>query len=435
MPTQEQLAKAKKYIAQPGLTDESSVDAQLEAVKRLRTVPISEPDVTPPAVLAQSPYLQAAQLTEQANAPKPDPFQGMTGWKRILAQGMLGAAEGSIHANDPGGYNAYLERESERDYRGRQDLLSRAKELRGEGMAQSQMHQQDVNAQLNREQQMEIANRPQFKEFGTAAGGYLYGNVDPTTGTFTQQGEIPGTSQAAAQTDKNIGNYINKAGHHVEIFQKPDGSTYEKPFGEVQARQGVGLTPGSYGESNIVNRLVQQWDKASKDVTDLYRANTIMQSGLDAARRGDLNAGSQAVLITFQKFLDPQSVVRESEYARSAEGLSMANRISGFIERLQQGGAGVTLPELETFAKLAQEINANLAREGNSLLAKQADRIRRNAQHYGIPEDLIFSGYDFKQNPVQPQGPGAPPPSAGTQPKTMILGDKTLTLGQDGKYH
>ena len=170
--------------------------------------------------------------------------------------------------------------------------------------------------------------------------------------------------------------------------------TYERP------REATPLS--TYGESNILNRLVQQWDKATADVRDLYRANTIMRAGMDAARRGNMNAGAQAVLVTFQKFLDPQSVVRESEYARSPEGLSMVNRIQGWYERnFQTGGAGVPLAELENFAKLAEEINNNLAKEGNSLLSKQQARIGRNAQRYGIPEDLIFSGYDFT---IQPGG-------------------------------
>jgi hypothetical protein len=155
------------------------------------------------------------------------------------------------------------------------------------------------------------------------------------------------------------------------------------------------ITPNS--EANLVSRLSTQWGKASKDVQELYRANTIMSAGMDAARKGDLNAGSQAVLITFQKFLDPQSVVRESEYSRSAEGLSMANRIRGYVGRLQEGGAGLPLAELETFAALAKNINDRLANEGKSLLSEEKARIGRTADRYGIPNDLIFPAYDYAE--------------------------------------
>ncbi len=387
-------------------------EPQMPPQPQMQAAPPPQPDVVPPSQAMVPPdrsYAQRADALEAQAAPPPDPYAHMSPWKQMLVHGLQGAAGGAIHAQESGGYTGYLDHQQQVERQREQDLLARAKELRGEGYQRERDYTQaqqfqagQESQQATRQQALDIANRPQFKEFGTAGGGYLYGGVNPQTAEFTQQGEIPGTATTKAETDKNIGNYVNKAGHHVEIFQKPDGTTYERPFGEVRPPQSLGA--GSYGESNIVNRLTQQWDKASKDVTDLYRANTIMQSGLEAARHGDLNAGSQAVLITFQKFLDPQSVVRESEYARSAEGLSMANRISGFVQRMEQGGAGVTLPELETFAKLAQQINANLAREGNSLLAKQADRIRRNAQHFGIPEDLIFSGYDFNQNPTDRGG-------------------------------
>ena len=39
------------------------------------------------------------------------------------------------------------------------------------------------------------------------------------------------------------------------------------------------------------------------------------------------NAASQAVLVTFQKILDPTSVVRESEYARTFDGQAILDRM------------------------------------------------------------------------------------------------------------
>ena len=59
--------------------------------------------------------------------------------------------------------------------------------------------------------------------------------------------------------------------------------------------------------------------------------------------------------MTFQKILDPDSVVRESEYARSAEGQSLRHQIAGKYEQLIQGGAGVPIDELEGFVDLAQQ--------------------------------------------------------------------------------
>lgn len=66
-----------------------------------------------------------------------------------------------------------------------------------------------------------------------------------------------------------------------------------------------------------------------------------------------INAASQGVLVAFQKLLDPLSVVRESEYARSGNGLSLMSRLEGFKTKLEQGGAGVTAEDLKEFVDVA----------------------------------------------------------------------------------
>ena len=56
----------------------------------------------------------------------------------------------------------------------------------------------------------------------------------------------------------------------------------------------------------------------------------------------------------FQKALDPDSVVRESEYARSPEGQALINKIPGFVDKLEKGGVGMTDSELQQFVDAAR---------------------------------------------------------------------------------
>ena len=145
-------------------------------------------------------------------------------------------------------------------------------------------------------------------------------------------------------------------------------------------------------ETQLINRLVKDWKVASKPAADLHRQAKLMQVGLNAARRGDMAAGSQAVLVTFQKILDPTSVVRESEYARSASGLSLISQIIGASERLRKGGAGVPLWDLETFARLAAEAVQALS---TGYVTSVKNRIGLTADRYNIPRELIFEDFDF----------------------------------------
>lgn len=50
------------------------------------------------------------------------------------------------------------------------------------------------------------------------------------------------------------------------------------------------------------------------------------------------NFTDQALITNFNKLLDEASVVRESEYARSAEGLALKQRIQAFADRIAKGG-------------------------------------------------------------------------------------------------
>ena len=144
-------------------------------------------------------------------------------------------------------------------------------------------------------------------------------------------------------------------------------------------------------------RLADEWQEATKPVRDLSRQRDLMTIGLEAAEAGNMVAGSQAVLVTFQKILDPTSVVRESEYARSSSGLALIERVKGEFTKLQKGGAGLTLSQLKSFAQLADDAVAKLS---NGRVRDERERIGRFADHYGIDKSIIFSGS---------LGTGAPP--------------------------
>lgn len=141
-------------------------------------------------------------------------------------------------------------------------------------------------------------------------------------------------------------------------------------------------------EAQIIQRLNTQWGAAQKPIKELERQVALMDTGMEAVKRGDMAQGAQMVLVTFQKILDPPSVVRESEFMRSAAGQSLMNRVKGAAERLTQGGAGVTTPELQKFATLARE--AASAQRTAANLDGVKKRIGGIADRYNIPGELIF---------------------------------------------
>lgn len=145
-----------------------------------------------------------------------------------------------------------------------------------------------------------------------------------------------------------------------------------------------GLTPTQ--DFSFSERLAKSWTDATKSAREMDRQYSLMQTGLSRFNAGDKNGGSQAVLVTFQKILDPTSVVRESEYARSAEGISLLNRMQGAAERLQSGGAGVTASDLGAMVETARQFVENM----KTYTRGQRSRIDAQVKKYGLDPATVF---------------------------------------------
>lgn len=103
------------------------------------------------------------------------------------------------------------------------------------------------------------------------------------------------------------------------------------------------------------------------------------------------NAASQGILVTFQKILDPTSVVRESEYARTFDGQALMDQMAGYVERLKQGGSGVPRAQLEGFKRLAEQFAQGYAGKAQ----EYQGIIDANADEFGIDKTLIYREGEF----------------------------------------
>jgi hypothetical protein len=200
---------------------------------------------------------------------------------------------------------------------------------------------------------------------------------------------------------------IGRGGSVSQIGEAPAGAHFVTEPPPPSATQRGDLSPTA--EANLTTKLATDWQKVSAPAREMDRQFNLMQTGLRRFHEGDKNGGSQAVLVTFQKILDPTSVVRESEYARSAEGVSMLQRMQGYAEKLASGGAGVPDSALQEMVKTAEQFTANSRRTAEG----QRTRLKAFADHYHIPHELVFDD----SGPAAggggaPVGPAAPKPSA-----------------------
>ena len=145
-----------------------------------------------------------------------------------------------------------------------------------------------------------------------------------------------------------------------------------------------------------------------------------MDTGLKRFRAGDKNGGSQAVLVTFQKILDPTSVVRESEYARTTEGQALISRIEGYAIRLAQGGTTLTDPELAAMVQTAREMHQQMA----SWSAGTRRRIETQSKKFGLDPATVFDDVltGAPESPLLVGTPQPQTPSRSQQQKDAARG-------------
>jgi hypothetical protein len=121
------------------------------------------------------------------------------------------------------------------------------------------------------------------------------------------------------------------------------------------------------GEDRMKNDF-EQVTKSAREGHDAARQAQVVLSG--ATGRKLSNVEQQALITLFNKFLDPDSVVREGEYNRMAAGMGLAQRITNWQDKIMSGS--VITPQM------AQEIG----RVANVYQNDAAARVRQNAAEY-----------------------------------------------------
>jgi hypothetical protein len=177
------------------------------------------------------------------------------------------------------------------------------------------------------------------------------------------------------------------------------------------------MEAGAAGPLNVQQRfqatttLTEQWKSATADRDKMKQQLSLMKTGIDRYDADPIGS-SQAVLVTFQKILDPPSVVRESEYARSPAGLSAKDWLYGLIEKYQKGGVGVPKPILIEMAKTAEAFTTD--ENMKSALNNVRQRIHDTATSYEIDPRLVL-GSDMPTATAAPTT-GPVPAIVGTPP-------------------
>lgn len=97
-------------------------------------------------------------------------------------------------------------------------------------------------------------------------------------------------------------------------------------------------------------------------------------------------AADQALVTAYNKMLDPTSVVREAEYDRTGDAQAITDKFRGLVEKIQQGGAGLTDENRKDAVKMAQRVMGAVQKKYQSTRKYYKDI----AERFGMDSSIII---------------------------------------------
>jgi hypothetical protein len=178
--------------------------------------------------------------------------------------------------------------------------------------------------------------------------------------------------------------------------------------GEAQTRKALSLLTGGSGGAKTLLRAQTAYrnEPAIKDANTIASAQTALRAAAaDASGAGDLS-----LLYAYMKLLDPNSVVRESEFAQAAKAGSLPAQIQGFASRVVNG------------ERLTPEVRAQFLKAAEGRIAGQRELVRATQQRWGAAAPAL--GVDSARVAYDPYDrPSAPTPAVGGDtPRTQPVG-------------
>ena len=232
----------------------------------------------------------------------------------------------------------------------------------------------------------------------------------PVPLTPDQRVEAIGGTQEGFQSE---GTFPTAGGGKVTIKQRPSragklqisrlndpsglpvGTVYQSDvtgkFSILSEPGGEGLTSNDKTKIALTQSKEFRADPRIKNLQIIERSERGMKAALKKSTAPGAKsriASDQALGVLFQKMLDPTSVVRESEFARTPEGAALMGRIESQIPKLLKGGLAITDSDRQALVDMAQELLAQAKITANKAFGEFTVR----ADELGLNKKVVFGG-------------------------------------------
>lgn len=185
-----------------------------------------------------------------------------------------------------------------------------------------------------------------------------------------------------------------QTGQQINALVNPRTGNVIKKFGAVEE----GLSTKDKVQVAVTQAKEFRADPRIKDLGVIERSEKGMQAALKMATAPGVKsriASDQALGVLFQKMLDPTSVVRESEFARTPEGAAAVNRLLAIAPQLRLGGLRLLDEDRQALVTMAEK----LLREAKITANRAFDEFETRADEIGLNKKIVFGGakkFDIK---------------------------------------
>lgn len=232
------------------------------------------------------------------------------------------------------------------------------------------------------------------------AGGPAGFTLSPGQERFTAGGApvaaVPSTPPARAG-----GLQISRIGDNSGF--PPGTVTQQDPQGNVRVISqpgGEGLSGADKTKLAVSEGKDFRADPRIKNLQIIERSEKGMRAALKQATSPNVKsriASDQALGVLFQKMLDPESVVRESEFARTPEGAAAVNRLLAIGPQLKLGGLKLLDEDRRALVTMAQTLLDGAKESANQAFSEFGTR----AGEIGLNQRIIFGGAKPFDIPVE----------------------------------
>lgn len=207
---------------------------------------------------------------------------------------------------------------------------------------------------------------------------------------YDETGDVSALETPAPKEGKPTVHSFTEGERTVDKQWNPETKTWDALSSGPRYKPASGN--GGLTAYQVINKTTEL-RKEFNQRPEIKEMNTVMPkfAALDKAMEesrvtGNKVAADQAMITLFNKMTDPNSVVRESEYARTPQNLSLINRLKGKIAKVQQGGAGLTDEDRKAILSMAKQFKVAYQDTFNTVANEYTDY----AKGFGIDPEMVI---------------------------------------------